>query len=61
MEKMLEITAAHSRKTMSNSWDVRPPDSEITLWSFHKFDSKYCHAMLISGPFLDWTLMDQKD
>eukprot|EP00957_Ditylum_brightwellii_P091371 6956890-Ditylum_brightwellii.AAC.1 len=61
MEKMLEIIAARSRKTMSNSRDVRPSDSDITLWSCPKVDGKFCLAMLISVPYLDWTLMDQKD
>jgi hypothetical protein len=61
MQKKLKITAARSRKTMSNSKDVRPSDSEITLWSCPQFDGEFYHAMLISVTFLDWTLVDQKD
>ena len=61
MQKKLKITAARSRKTMSNSKDVRPSNSEKTLWSFPQFDGKFYHAMLISVTFLDWTLVDQKD
>eukprot|EP00957_Ditylum_brightwellii_P096447 7346010-Ditylum_brightwellii.AAC.1 len=61
MEKIQKITASRSRKTVSNSRDVRPFDPEITLWSCPQFEGKFCYAMLISVPILDWTLVDQKD
>jgi hypothetical protein len=55
MEKLLEITGARIRKTISNTRDVRPSDPDMTLWSCPKFDGKLCHAMLMNLPGSDWT------
>eukprot|EP00957_Ditylum_brightwellii_P160378 12209100-Ditylum_brightwellii.AAC.1 len=43
MEKMLEITAAYIKETLSDSSDVRLSYSEFTLWSGPKFDRKFAH------------------
>eukprot|EP00957_Ditylum_brightwellii_P165500 12599939-Ditylum_brightwellii.AAC.1 len=56
MEKLLEITVARIRKTMPNTRDVRPSNSDMTLWFCPKFEGKLCHAMLINLPGSDWTL-----
>eukprot|EP00957_Ditylum_brightwellii_P184549 14055557-Ditylum_brightwellii.AAC.1 len=60
MEKMLEITTAHSSKTRSDSSNGGPSGFEFTLYTCHKFDRKSSYAKAIIIPYFVWSLVHQK-